>query len=320
MHSTQSVKVVAVTGCLGFIGSHFTRACLQRGWMVWGIDKKTYASRPELLDEFGQSKTFRFLEADIAKMDHLYDVDFVFNFAAESHVDNSIVDSTRFTLSNVLGVENLLELIRAKRNYEMPVLVHISTDEVYGDVINGTHRESDPLRPSNPYSASKASSDMLIVGWHRTHHVPYLIIRPTNNYGIGQYPEKLIPKAIKYLSLGKKIPLHGDGSYVRNWLHVEDTVSAVLHVVEHGERNRIYNVSGNYEASNKEVVEKVLRAYYGKPVEMDQYIQFNYVRMGEDVRYSLDDSSLRATGWKNAKSFDIEIKAVVEYYKNRFVW
>lgn len=313
-------KVVAVTGCLGFIGSHFAKACLQRNWMVWGVDKKTYAARTELLEEFERHKSFRFLEADIAKLDHLYDVDYVFNFAAETHVDNSIVDSARFTWSNIMGVENLLELIRGKRNYEMPVLVHVSTDEVYGDVLNGKHTESDPLRPSNPYSASKAAADMMILGWHRTHKVPYLIVRPTNNYGIDQYPEKLIPKAIKYLSLHKKIPLHGDGSYIRNWLHVEDTVSAILHIVEHGERNRIYNVSGNYEASNKEVIGKVLNAYFGKPVTMEDYVQFNYVRMGEDIRYSLDDSSVRTLGWKNAKSFDIEIKTVVEYYKNRFVW
>lgn len=316
----QNVKVIAVTGCLGFIGSHFTRACLQRGWMVWGIDKKTYASRPELLEEFEQHKSFRFLEADIAKMAHLYDVDFVFNFAAETHVDNSIMDSQRFTYSNILGVENLLELIQGKRNYEMPVLVQISTDEVYGDVLNGKHAESDPLRPSNPYSASKAAADMMVLGWHRTHKVPYIIVRPTNNYGIHQYPEKLIPKAIKYLSLHKKIPLHGDGSYVRNWLHVEDTVSAIMHIVEHRERNRIYNVSGNYEASNKEVISRVLNAYFGKPVPLEDYVQLNYVRMGEDIRYSLDDSALRGLGWNNVKDFDIEIKSVVEYYKNRFVW
>jgi dTDP-glucose 4,6-dehydratase len=316
----HTVKVIAVTGCLGFIGSHFTRACLQRGWMVWGIDKKTYAARPELLEEFSQNKSFRFLEGDIAKMEHLYDVDYVFNFAAETHVDNSIIDSARFTWSNVMGVENLLELIRGKRNYEMPVLVQVSTDEVYGDVMNGKHAESDPLRPSNPYSASKAAADMLVMGWHRTHKVPFIIVRPTNNYGIDQYPEKLIPKAIKYLSLNKPIPLHGDGSYIRNWLHVEDTVAAIWHIVEHGERNRIYTVSGNYEASNKEVILKVLNAYFGKPVELEKYVQFNYVRMGEDIRYSLDDSRLRSLGWKNVKSFDIEIKAVVEYYKNRFVW
>jgi dTDP-glucose 4,6-dehydratase len=114
--------------------------------------------------------------------------------------------------------------------------------------------------------------------------------------------------------------LHGDGSYVRNWLHVEDTASAILHVVERGERNRIYNVSGNYEASNKEVITKVLMSYFGKPVDLEKYVQFNFVRMGEDIRYSLDDSALRALGWTNVKNFDIEIKTVVEYYKNRFLW
>lgn len=314
------MKVACVTGCLGFIGSHFTRACLQKGWRVWGIDKKTYAARVELLEEFEQDKRFRFLEADIAKMDHLFDVDYVFNFAAETHVDNSIMDSARFSWSNIMGVENLLELIRAKRNYEMPLLVQISTDEVYGDVVAGTHRETDPLRPSNPYSASKASADMLVMGWNRTHQVPYIIVRPTNNYGIGQYPEKLIPKSVKCLTLHKKIPLHGDGSYVRNWLHVEDTVSAILHLAEQGERNHIYNVSGNYEAPNKEIVSKVLKAYFGRAEEIDKHVQFNFVRMGEDVRYSLDDSALRSLGWSNTKQFDIEIKAVVEYYKNRFIW
>jgi dTDP-glucose 4,6-dehydratase len=314
------MNVVAVTGCLGFMGSHFTRACLQRGWQVWGIDKKTYAARVEHLDEFYQFKSFKFLEADIATMEHLYEVDYVFNFAAETHVDNSIMDSTRFLNSNIMGVQNLLELIRAKRNYEMPVLVQLSTDEVYGDLVTGKHAEADPLRPSNPYSASKAAADMLILGWHRTHGVPYIIVRPTNNYGIDQYPEKLIPKAVKRLSLGKKIPLHGDGSFARNWLHADDTASAILHIVEHGQRNTIYNVSGNYEAPNKEVIAKVLRAFFGKDVSLEDHVQFNFVRMGEDVRYSLDDSKLQSLGWKCARSFDDELSRIVAHYKNRFTW
>ena len=314
------MKVVAVTGCLGFMGSHFTRACLQRGWKVWGIDKQTYAARAEHLEEFQHSKSFKFTEADIATMDHLFEVDIVFNFAAETHVDNSIVDSKRFLHTNIMGVENILELVRAKRNYEMPVLVQLSTDEVYGDLTAGNHRETDPLRPSNPYSASKAAADMLILGWNRTHGVPFIIVRPTNNYGIDQYPEKLIPKSVKYLSLGKKIPLHGDGSFVRNWLHAADTASAILHIVEHGERNTIYNVSGNYEAQNKEVVAKVLRCYFGKDVPLEEYAQLNYVRMGEDIRYSLDDSRLRELGWKNTKNFDEELARIVDYYKNKFTW
>ncbi len=314
------MKVVAVTGCLGFMGSHFTRACLQRGWRVWGIDKQTYAARAEHLEEFQHSKSFKFTETDIATMDHLFEVDIVFNFAAETHVDNSIVDSKRFLHTNIMGVENILELVRAKRNYEMPVLVQLSTDEVYGDLTAGNHRESDPLRPSNPYSASKAAADMLILGWHRTHGVPFIIVRPTNNYGIDQYPEKLIPKSVKYLSLGKKIPLHGDGSFVRNWLHADDTASAILHIVDHGERNTIYNVSGNYEAQNKEVVAKVLRCYFGKDVSLEDFAQLNYVRMGEDIRYSLDDSRLRNLGWNNVKNFDEELTRIVDYYKNKFTW
>ena len=314
------MRVVCVTGCLGFMGSHFTRACLAKGWQVWGIDKLTYAARREWLEEFQQHQSFKFTEADIAKMDHLYDVDAVFNFAAETHVDNSIIDSNRFSWANIMGVENLLELIQAKRNYEMPLLIQISTDEVYGDLLDGKHKETDPLRPSNPYSASKAAADMLILGWHRTHGVPFLILRPTNNYGVGQYPEKLIPKTVKYLSLHKKIPLHGDGSYIRNWLHVEDTASAIFHLLEHGERNRIYNVSGNYEAANREVITKVLKCYFGKSVDLEPYVQFNYVRMGEDVRYSLDDSLLRSLGWTNAKRFDTELQAIVNFYKARFIW
>lgn len=314
------MKVVAVTGCLGFMGSHFTRACLEKGWRVWGIDKITYAARTEHFEGFRKQKSFKFLEADIATMDHLFEVDYVFNFAAETHVDNSIIDSRRFLNTNIMGVENLLELIRGKRNYEMPVLFQLSTDEVYGDLIAGNHKEADALRPSNPYSASKAAADMLILGWHRTYGIPFNIIRPTNNYGIDQYPEKLIPKAVKYLSLGKKIPLHGDGSFVRNWLHADDTTAAIFHIVEHGERNALYNVFGNYEATNREVIGKVLGCYFGKEMPLEDHVQFNYVRMGEDVRYSLDDSRLRSLGWKNSKRFDEELQKMVDYYKNKFTW
>lgn len=314
------VRTVCVTGCLGFMGSHFTRAALKRGWRVWGIDKKTYAAREEWLREFSRHKGFAFQEADIARLDHLYEVDAVFNFAAESHVDNSIVDSRRFLHSNIMGVQNLLELIRAKRHYEMPTFFQISTDEVYGDIIKGRHAPDSPLKPSNPYSASKAAADMLILAWHRTHGVPYFIARPTNNYGIGQYPEKLIPKSVKYLSLGKPIPLHGDGSFVRNWLHAEDTAEAVLTIFEKGKPNRVYNVAGNHEVPNAELVRAVLKAYFGRSVPLEKHAKFQYVRQGEDVRYSLDDSATRALGWKNKKVFASEIGRIVAYYRKNPVW
>lgn len=314
------IKTVCVTGCLGFMGSHFTRAALKKGWRVWGIDMKTYAAREELLAEFLKWRTFGFRAADIATLDHLYDVDFVVNFAAETHVDNSIVDASRFLHSNMLGVQNLLELIRAKRAYEMPVLLQVSTDEVYGDLRSGVHKADSALAPSNPYSASKASADILIAAWHRTHGVPYMIARPTNNYGIGQYPEKLIPKAVKHLALGKKIPLHGDGTCRRNWLHVEDTAAALLLLIEKGRLQTVYNVSGNIELENKEVVRRVLKAYFGRATPLAPHVKFAYVRQGEDVRYGVDDSALRALGWRNRRSFDAELGAIVRHYKNKVVW
>jgi dTDP-glucose 4,6-dehydratase len=316
----KPIKTLCVTGCLGFMGSHFTRAALKAGWRVWGIDAKTYAANMDWLSEFGEYRTFEFSEADIVELDHLYEVDFVVNFAAETHVDNSIMDSSRFLHSNIMGVQNLLELIRAKRNYEMPTLLQLSTDEVYGDISRGTHKVSDILNPSNPYSASKASADMLITAWHRTHDVPYIIARPTNNYGIGQYPEKLIPKAVKYLELGKPIPLHGKGQYVRNWLHAADTADAIMTMIEKGKKNHIYNISGNHEVPNTEVIADVLKAYHGRRVPLQKYVKYHFVRQGEDVRYSIDDTDLRALGWKNRRDFKKEIPKIVKYYKNKVVW
>jgi dTDP-glucose 4,6-dehydratase len=255
-------------------------------------------------------------------MTHLSDVDLVVNFAAETHVDNSIMDSRHFVQTNICGVENLLEVIRSKRNYEMPLLVHISTDEVYGEIEDGLHSETDRLNPSNPYSSSKAAADLLILGWHRTHGVPYNIVRPTNNYGTDQYPEKLIPKSIKYLNLGKPIPLHGDGSNRRTWLHVEDMVEGVLTVIDKGERNSIYNLAGNTELPNADVIKKLIHFYFNgtEDANWQNFVKQNYVRIGEDCRYSLNDARIKALGWAARRNFDAEIKRLVAYYKNHFVW
>ncbi|MBF0532666.1 MAG: GDP-mannose 4,6-dehydratase [Candidatus Omnitrophica bacterium] len=318
----MQTMVTAVTGCLGFMGSHFTRACLSRGWHVWGIDKMTYASNLRCLKEFQNNPLFKFTKEDIRAMQHLSDVDIVVNFAAETHVDNSIMDSANFVQTNICGVENLLELIRSKRNYEMPLLIQVSTDEVYGDIENGLHTEQDRLQPSNPYSSSKAAADLLILGWHRTHHVPYIIIRPTNNYGLDQYPEKLIPKAVKYLTLGKPIPVHGDGSYRRTWLHAQDTAAGILTVIDRGERNTIYNMAGNDELPNLEIIKKIINYYFdgAQDQRWQEFVKQNFIRMGEDVRYSLDDAKLRALGWNPQRDLNQEIRALVDYYKNHFIW
>jgi len=225
--------------------------------------------------------------------------------------------------SNVNGVHNLLELIRNHRgeNVSKPILLHFSTDEVYGDIEEGEHIETDLLKPSNPYSATKAAADMLVTAWGRTYKLPYIIIRPTNNYGIGQYVEKLIPKACKYLKLGKKIPLHNNGTPIRNWLHASDTAQAVITIIESGVQNEIYNICGGFEQSNLDTIKKVLTLHKGSAdIDIESYIDLTLKRQGQDVRYALNDDKLRALGWTPQVSFDTELKYIVEYSKEKFIW
>ena len=315
------IKTVYVTGCLGFIGSYVTRTCLEKGWYVKGVDKMTYASNKHLLKEFNKYKNFSFVHCDINDLKFLYDCDYVINTAAETHVGNSIANSDDFVHSNINGVHNLLELIRNHRgeNSGKPIFLHFSTDEVYGDIERGAHTETDLLHPSNPYSATKAAADQLVLAWARTYDLPYIIVRPTNNYGIGQYVEKLIPKTCKYLGLGKKIPLHNAGTPIRNWLHAQDTADAIIAIIESRVINEIYNIAGGFEQSNIITVKKVITEYLGK-VDFLEYIDTSISRKGQDVRYALDDSKLKKLGWEPKKQFDQELTSIIEYYKNKFIW
>jgi len=316
-------KIVYVTGCLGFIGSYITRTCLEKGWYVKGVDKMTYASNKNLLKEFKKYSNFSFVKCDINDLEFLYECDYVINTAAETHVGNSIVKSDDFIHSNINGVHHLLELIRNYRgeNKNKPTLLHFSTDEVYGDVTEGEHLETDILKPSNPYSATKSAADQLILAWARTYELPYIIVRPTNNYGIGQYTEKLIPKSIKYLGLGKKIPLHNSGTPIRNWLHAQDTANAVIKIIESQISNEIFNIAGGFEQSNLDIVSKIIILYYNKEnKDKNQFLDLSYSRIGQDVRYALNDSKLRGIGWSPKKKFNDELPKIVEYYKNNFIW
>ena len=326
-------KIVYVTGCLGFIGSYVTRECLKKGWYVRGIDKITYASNEELLGEFYGYNNFEFENKDINDIEFLYECDYVINTAAETHVGNSIVKSDDFLHSNVNGVHHLLELIKNYRGegQQVPTLLHFSTDEVYGDITEGEHTEKDLLKPSNPYSATKAAADMLVLAWARTYNLPYIIVRPTNNYGVGQYVEKLIPKSIKYLGLGKKIPLHNNGAPIRNWLHAYDTAQAVITIIEAGVNNEIYNICGGFEQSNLDTVDKIITLYHGGDEELkstfpyydedkNQFLDFSFSRQGQDVRYALNDDKLKALGWKPIMNFSEELPKIVNYYKNGFIW
>ena len=315
-------KVVYVTGCLGFIGSYVTRACLEKGWYGRGIDKFTYASNDKFLKEFKQYDNFIFERKDINDLNWLHDCDYIINTAAETHVDNSIVSSDDFVHSNINGVHTLLELIRKRNTFKMPTLLHFSTDEVYGDIVEGAHKESDLLKPSNPYSATKAAADQLILAWNRTYEVPYNIVRPTNNYGIGQYVEKLIPKVCKFVSIGRQIPLHNNGEPYRMWLHAKDTAEAIITIIESGKTNEIYNISGDFEQKNIDTVNKILDLYSEELVDYDRktLFDFSYDRDGQDVRYSVDDSKLRALGWKPKCNFDEELPDIVDFYKDNFIW
>ena len=316
------MKLVYVTGCLGFIGSYVTRKCLERGWKVYGVDKETYVANTSLWQEFMSHDNFEYVNTDIKDLDHLYDCDYVINTAAESHVGNSIISSKEFINSNIVGVQNLLDLIKNKpvNCNRRPIFFHFSTDEVYGDIVDGEHTETDLLHPSNPYSAAKAAADMLVLAWARTYDLEYVILRPTNNYGIGQYPEKLIPLSVKNLMREKKIRLHNAGEPVRNWLHADDTAEAVMSIIDSGKVNEIYNVAGGFEQKNIDTVLKVIDCYFTDDYKWEEHVDFSYSREGQDVRYALNDDKLRSLGWSPKKNFDKEINSIVQYYKENFIW
>lgn len=297
-----------VTGGLGFIGKHFVRRCLDEGCFIKNVDKINYAADRAVKEEFESHKNYRFWQADISQLDFLSECDVIVNFAAESHVDNAITNSRNFCVANVLGVQNLLELVRQKQQGETPLFVHVSTDEVYGDIADGRHKESDMLVPSNPYSATKAAGDMLVKSWGRTYGIDWNIVRPSNNYGMHQYPEKLIPKSSWRMMRGLPAIMHGDGSYKRTWLHAEDTVDAILTIIACGQRNTIYNVGSGLELRNVDVLRKIARVLKIPEAEAWKTIAD---RSGQDIRYSVDDTRLRGCGWKPKRSFDEELEKIV---------
>lgn len=280
-----------VTGGRGFIGSHFVEDALQRGWNVVDIDKLTYASNKNL--PWDNHKNYTFIKADISEIDHLPSCDVLVNFAAESHVDNSIKSSDVFVKSNILGTHNLLELVRGKPAYDRPLFFHISTDEVYGDRLEGMFVETDKLTPSNPYSATKAAAEMLVLSYHRTYGLDYLITRTSNNYGERQFEEKLIPKCIDSIKNDKQIPIHGDGSYIRDWTYVKDNVSALVMLIEKNIKNDIFNIAAENYMTNLEVAKQIL-SWHGKD---DKYIKFVENRWGQDLRYAVSSDKIRKLGW-----------------------
>lgn len=282
-----------VTGGLGFIGSYFVELLLKQGCYVINVDKKTYAIRQDL--EFEKYPNYKLVVQDIADLKTLpRGISFIVNFAAESHVSNSIADSNLFVKSNILGVYNLLELTRKTPISEQPVFIQISTDEVYGDIAKGLFLETVRLTPSNPYSATKAAADQLVIGWSRTHQIKTRICRSSNNYGYGQRAEKLIPKTMKRAIKGLRAVVDGSGLYKREWTYVGDNCAAILLVMESGRDGEIYNISANEELTNLEVIKTVLKVME-KP---ENFFDFGPDRPGQDIRYSVNSEKIRKLGWK----------------------
>ena len=270
---------VLVLGGLGFIGKHFVRSALARGEQVTVVDALTYAA--------DRGVEFPFLMGDIAEMVELPAHDVVVNLAAQSHVGRSVEDIAPFVRSNVMGVQRVLEL-------SPKLLVHVSSDEVYGAIPAGRVDEDAPLKPSNPYACTKASGDVMIAG----SRARWRILRPSNNYGAGQHPEKLIPRCVQRIERGQPAEVHGDGQQERMWLHVEDTVAALWTVIERGEDGGVYNAAGE-PRRNLEIVRAVCEAMGG---------QYRHVpdRAAQDRRYATDDSRLRGLGWAPRRAFGLE--------------
>jgi len=308
-----------VTGGSGFIGSNFIRHVLgaHPEDHVVNLDKLTYAGNPANLADVEHDARYTFVHGDICDTALVRDVargvDAVVNFAAESHVDRSLMEPDAFLKTDVFGVFTLLEAVR---ELAIPRLVHISTDEVYGSVAHGSSRESDPLRPSNPYSASKAGGDLLALAYWQTHRLPVVITRSSNNFGPFQYPEKVVPLFVTNALEDTPLPLYGDGRNVRDWLYVLDNCAAIDLVLRRGRDGEVYNVGGGHEVENIVLTRQILRLT-GKPETLIAPVRD---RPGHDRRYSLDSKKVRQLGWAPRHAFPAALEATVGWYREHEAW
>lgn len=308
-----------VCGGMGFIGSNFIRQVLEKGdcSIVTNLDALKYGSNPANLAGI-EDERYDFVKGDICDYslvsELIKDSDAVINFAAETHVDRSISAPEAFLQSNVVGVFTILEALR-KENFDAR-MIQISTDEVYGDISEGSFRETDAIRPSSPYSASKAAADAFVLGYARTYGLDASITRCTNNYGAYQFPEKLIPKAIIRLAKSLKVPIYGSGTNVRDWIYVSDHCRAVEVVLKKGEPGEVYNVSADEEKTNREVAGEILEIM-GKDESCLEQVED---RPGHDLRYSLNSSKIRGLGWKPEKSFEEGLRDTVGWYLKNEEW
>jgi dTDP-glucose 4,6-dehydratase len=311
---------VLVTGGAGFIGSNFVRHAIaaHENWQLTTLDKLTYAGRLENLEGVLDHPRHRFVKGDVADAAVAAPLvaasDIVVHFAAETHVDRSIAHAGAFITTDVYGTFVLLEAARQNRSLQR--FVQISTDEVYGSVPSGSSRETDELKPRNPYSASKAGADRLAYSYWATYQVPVVITRASNNYGPNQFPEKIIPLFITNLLDDVPVPLYGDGQNERDWLHVADHCAAVDLLIERGVSGEVYNIGGGNQVRNIDLTHRILELL-GKPASLIQRVSD---RLGHDRRYSLDTAKLQAAGWRPRVSFDRGLAETVSWYREHERW
>ncbi len=310
-----------VTGGLGFIGSAFIRLLVAERPEVEivNLDAMTYAANPANLASIAENPRYRFIKGDITDPAAVAaaigeGVDAIVNFAAETHVDRSILDPEAFLRTDILGTHTLLEALRERR---IPRYLQVSTDEVYGDVESGESVESSPLRPRSPYSASKAGGDLQVLAYRATYNLPILVTRGSNTYGPYQYPEKLIPLFVTNLIDDTSVPLYGDGLQVRDWLHVEDHARGILTVLERGEPGEIYNIGGGNPRTNLEITRRLL-AGCGRSFE--SHVRHVADREGHDRRYAISSSKAHALGWRPTVEFERGLEATIAWYRENESW
>tara|TARA_Y100000034_G_C6883895_1_gene405526 strand:- start:944 stop:1942 length:999 start_codon:yes stop_codon:yes gene_type:complete len=308
-----------ITGGAGFIGSNFIKYLFSKyeDVEVVNLDKLTYCGNLENLKDVEGKENYKFVKGDVCDAELVNDlmkgVDVVVHFAAETHVDKSIMDPSAFIKTDVIGTYVLLE---AARKNNIKKFIQISTDEVYGSIEEGSFKETDELKPRNPYSASKAGADRLAYSFYCTYNVPVIITRSSNNFGPNQYPEKLIPLFVTNLIEGNKVPVYGDGMNVRDWIYVLDNCEGIDFVINNGKIGDVYNIGGDNEKTNIEIT-KLLLNLLGKDENSIEHVKD---RLGHDKRYSLDSSKVSSLGWKPQFDFGNALKETVDWYKNNEEW
>jgi len=316
-------KIIIVTGGLGFIGSNLIELLISKNYYVINIDKVTYSSNFYNTKEFKNSKNYKFIKCDIGsknirKILFKYKPICIFNLAAETHVDRSIDDPSSFITSNIVGVYNLLECFKDYSNKNKSKLIHISTDEVYGDVLTGRTKETYPYNPSSPYAASKASSDHLVSSYVRTYKLPAIITNCSNNYGPKQHPEKLIPKLIYNILTNRPLPIYGTGKNSREWIFVKDHCEALIKIFNKGKIGNFYNIGSNKNVINLEICKNLIQISKTK-IKLGNNVKIKFVkdRPGHDIRYALNSSKLmRELKWKPKTKFKNGLKETVNWYMN----